>query len=150
MSDSNLTMQRQLLALQDGHEHLRKADVPPLYPPFIPERVIPIALALSGNTHGYFAQPWAVNVLAFYVTVNVLTTNNGTNFWTIRLRDSAANIVASVDTSALSAGAAFRLVDTTITQPVAASPFLDVLPIATGSPGSLYLIPAVALLRAGN
>lgn len=132
---------------------LRKALTPhilaatPIYLPFIPERVIPIPLASSGGVHGYFAQPWPIAVLAFYATVNVLTTNNSTNYWTIQLQDSPANVLASVSTqTGVTPGAAFRLLDTTVTAPVAASPFLQVVPIATGAPGALYLVPAVAVL----
>ena len=150
MSDPNLTIQRQIQELQDTLERLRKADAPALYPPFITETLIPFPLASSGAAQGYFGQPWAVYVLSFYVTVYVNTTNNGTNFWTINLKDSSGTTIASVTTSAIAANTSTRLSDLTITQPASTSTSLTVTAVATLSPGSIYIVPSVALLRIGN
>jgi hypothetical protein len=92
-----------------------------------------------------------VYVLAFYASVYVNTTNNGTNFWTIALFGAPSNnAVASVTTSAIAASTFTRLSDVTITQPAAADTEFYVTATATLSPGSLILHPAVALLRSGN
>ncbi len=150
MSDPNLTIQRQIQELQDTLERLRKADAPSMYPPFITETLLPFPLASSGAAQGYFGQPWAVYVLAFYVTVLVLTTNNGTNFWTITLKDSPGTTLASVTTSAIAANTSTRLSDLTITQPASTSANLTVIATATLSPGAIYIVPSVAWLRTGN
>jgi hypothetical protein len=121
-----------------------------MYPPFVNERLLPFPLASSASSLGYFGQPWAVNVLAFYVTVFVLTTNNGTNFWTLSLVDSASTTIASVSTSAIAANTSTRLSDLTITQPAASSTSLSLIATATLSPGAIYIVPSVAWLRTGN
>jgi hypothetical protein len=147
---AELDTQRQLAVLADQLERLRKADVTAIYPPFTSERLLPFPLASSASALGYFGQPWAVQVLAFYATVFVVTTNNGTNFWTINLNDSTGTTVASFNTSAIAANTSTRFSDTTITQPAAASTSLTVIATATLSPGAIYIVPSVAWLRTGN
>ena len=149
MSDPNITTQRQIQALQDAQERLRKADVPPLYPPFVPERLIPFPLASTANPLGYFGQPWPVNVLAFYVTVYVIGTNDPTNFWTIALH-STAGAIAAVSTAAIAPNIAVRLTTTSISQPATTNTHFTVIPGASASPGAIYIMPSVALLRTGN
>jgi hypothetical protein len=151
MSDPNVLIQRQIQDLQDGHERLRKADVPALYLPWVQRALNPFPLASSGGVFAEMGLPWLVNVLAFYVTVLVDTTNNGTNFWTLDLRTfPAGTTIASVNTSAIAANTYTPLSDLTITQPVAADVALFLQPVATLSPGAIYIFPSVALLRAGN
>jgi len=122
----------------------------PLYLPFAQRVLNSFPLASSGATWGEQAQPWPVNVLAFYCSVFVSTTNNATNFWTIALVDSTGGAVASVSTAAIAANTWTRLSDLTITQPASASPRLVIVPTATLSPGAIFIVPAVALLRTGN
>lgn len=154
MSDPNLTIQRQIQALQDGHERLRKADVPALYLPWSQRILNPFPLASSGSTWGDCPQPWNNVPLAFYVSVDVLTTNNGTNFWTIELFSFTAaagsNLVASVNTSGLTANVPARLSDTTVTAPGSTDVSYFIKATATLSPGSIFIFPALALLRTGN
>lgn len=150
MSDPNLIIQRQIQATSDGLERLRKADVPALYLPWAQRVLNGFPLASSGAAWGEQALPWDVTVLAFYCTVFVSTTNNGTNFWTIALVDSSGGAVASVSTAAIAANTWTRLSDLTITQPASGSPRLVIVPTATLSPGAIFIAPAVALLRMGN
>lgn len=151
MSDPNLDIQRQMLALQNGHEQLRKADVAALYLPWTQRVLNPFPLASSGNPWGDTGQPWATYILAFYVSVFVNTTNSATQFWTIDLLDTATStVLASVSTSAMAANTYTRLSDLTITQPGSTNPALYIRPTATLSPGSVFIAPAVALLRTGN
>lgn len=151
MSDPGLITQRQIQALQDDMERLRKADVTPIYLPWAQRALNPFPLASSGGVWGELGVPWSSYVLAFYVTAFVNTPNTGAAFWTLTLTASpSTNVVASVDTSAISAGAFTRLVDTTITQPASGDTDLFITATATGSPGSIYIVPAVALLRTGN
>ncbi len=151
MSDTNLQTQRQVQSLQDDMERLRKADVPPLYLPWAQRVLNPFPLASSGAAWGDLGLPWAVNVLAFYTSVFVNTTNNGTNFWTIAvISRPSGTAVASVTTAAIAANTYARLSDLTITQPPSTDTWIEIVPTATLSPGAIYIAPAVALLRTGN
>ena len=148
MSDPNLIIQRQVLDLQNTLEHLRKADVPPLYLPYAQRAVNPLtATAAAGD----FAQPWAAYFLVFSVTVFVVTTNNGTNFWTIDIQDTTGAVVATVNTSSgVTASVWTRLADTSVTQPVSTNAELSVICTKTLTPGNLFVIPSLAVLRSGN
>ena len=151
MSDPNLAIQRQIQSLNDGHERLRKADVPAIYLPWTQRVLNPFPLASSGAAWGETGQPWAVNVLAFYCTVFVATTNNGTKFWALTLIDSAGTTLATLSTaSGVSADTYTRLSTTAITQPSAGNARLAIRATATLSPGAIYIMPALALLRTGN
>ena len=126
-------------------------EVPPLYLPWSQRVLNPFPLASSGQSWGDLGQPWAVNVLAFYVTVFVATTNNGTNFWTLNVvANPSATTIASVSTSAIAANTGVRLSDTTITQPAASDTWIELQATATLAPGAIYIFPALALLRTGN
>lgn len=152
MSDPNLLMQRQMQELQDGHEHLRKADVAAIYLPWTQRSLNPIALAASPAAWGDVGQPWGVNLIAFYVSVFVQTTNNATNFWVVRLVDTAGTVLARIDTNSpvATANTWTRYVDTVIVQPSASNVTLTITATATLSPGAIFVVPALALLRTGN
>lgn len=125
-------------------------EVPPLYLPWTQRVLNPFPLAASG-VWGESIIPWSVNVLAFYVSVYVDTTNNGTNFWTLALFSAPSNTaIASVTTAAIAANTFRRLVDLTITQPAASDTEFYLLVTATLAPGAIVVNPAVALLRTGN
>lgn len=137
--------------LARGLEQTRVIERSPLYLPWTQRVLNPFPLASSGNPWGDMGQPWAVSILAFYASVFVVTTNNGTNFWTIDLLDTATStVLASVSTAAIAANVYTRLVDTTVTAPGATNPALFIRPTATLSPGAIYIVPALALLRTGN
>ena len=151
MSDPNLLTQRQVQALEITQERLRKADVSALYLPWTQRTLNPIALVASPAIWGDMGVPWSVNVLAFYSSVFVNTTNNGTNFWTIELLATpSATTIASFTTAAISANIFTRLSTTTITQPASSDADLFIRATATLAPGSIFIAPAVALLRTGN
>ena len=150
MSDPNLSMQRQIQALEEAQERLRKSDVAAIYLPWTQRILNPLPLASSGATWGDLGQPWEVYALAYTVTVFVVTTNSATQFWTIALKDSAGTTLASVNTSAIAANTGARLSTTTITQPGSSNTFLSIIPTATLSPGAIYIFPALSLLRVGN
>lgn len=150
MSDPNLSTQRQIQALHDTLERLRKADVPALYLPWAQSTLNPFPLASSGGVWGNQAQPWAATVLAFSCTVFVLTTNDASNFWTVVLRDSAVTTIASFTTAGIAANTLVRFTVTNIVQPLSSSPVLQIVPTATLSPGAIIIVPAVALLKTGN
>jgi hypothetical protein len=150
MSDPYLTMQRQIQAQSDQLEPLRKADVTPLFLPWCQRTLNPFPLASSGGVWGDQVLPWEGYILAFYASVFVNTTNNGTNFWTLALKDSAGTTLASVTTSAIAAGAFARLSSVSITQAASTAPELNLVATATLSPGSIFIVPGVALLRVGN
>jgi hypothetical protein len=121
---------------------------PPLYLPWAQRALNPFPLGSSGTHWGDMAQPWAAYYLAYYVDVYVVTTNNGTNFWTIDLTsDDGTTVIASVNTSAVAANGWRRLSDLTITQPATTNAVVSIKPTATLSPGSIFIAPAVALLR---
>lgn len=142
-----------MYAQRESAQRLEQTQVierPPLYPPLTVVRTSPIAVASSPADLGYFAQPWAVSILAFYATVAVLTTNDATNFWTIELRNDAGAVLASFNTSAIAANTNTRLSDLSVTQPASTNTFVSVVAVATLAPGSIYIFPAVAWLRTGN
>lgn len=154
MTDINLDIQRQMLALQNGHEQLRKADVAALYLPWTQRVLNPFPLASSNTTFADMPQPWSNTPLAFYVSVFVNTTNTGAAFWTVNLQSidsaGAATTIASVSTAALAPNTPARLSDTTVTASATTDVWYRILPVATGSPGSIFIFPALALLRTGN
>lgn len=125
-------------------------EVPPLYLPWSQRSLNPFPLASSGGVWGDSGQPWAVNLLKFYVSVFVTTTNNGTNFWTLTLMDGTGTIRATIVTSGIAANAWTRLSAVPSSQPAAANAVLTIVATATLSPGAIYIAPAVALLRTGN
>lgn len=142
--------ERKIRDLEDRLERLRKADGAAIYLPWVQRVLNPFPLASSGAGLCDQSQPWAVNILAFYCSVFVNTTNNGTNFWTIALINAVGTVLASFNTSAIAAGAYTRFAVTSgITQPSTTNPALIVIATATLSPGSIYIAPAVALLRQG-
>lgn len=132
-------------------EQTQVVERPPLYLPWTQRVLNPFPLASSGAAWGDIAQPWPVNVLAFYCSVLVATTNNATNFWTVSLVDASSTVIASFTTAAIAANTFVRFAVTTgIVQPATTSPELEIIPTATLSPGAIYIMPAVALLRTGN
>lgn len=142
-----------LRMLYDNEARLKQTEtreVPPLYLPWSQRLLNPIPLASSGQAWGDMGQPWAVTLLAFYCSVFVLTTNNGTNFWTIALVDAAGSTLASFTTAAIGANSWERLSDLTITQPSSSNKVFTIIPTATLAPGSIFIAPALALLRTGN
>ena len=147
---SSLDAQRQIATTEAQIERLRKADVPAIYLPWHQRILNPFPLASSGGVWGDQGQPWAVNVLAWYVNVFVVTTNNGTNFWTLTLVNTAATTLATLNTSAIAANTWTRLSTTTITQPSSSNADLAIIATATLSPGAIIIAPALALLRTGN
>ncbi|SRR5258707_7140866 len=149
MSDPYLSIQRQIQDQQAAQERLRKADVPPLYLPWTQRVLNSFPLASSASSWGESAQPWEVYCIAWYVSVFVVTTNSGTNFWTLALQDSASVQLASLNTSAIAANTWTRLSTTTITQPGASNAVFTLRPTATLSPGAIFIVPALALLRVG-
>jgi len=145
-----------IATMRDQGRRLEQTQVverPMIYLPWSQRVVNPFPLASSGAfAWGDQAQPWAVSLLAFYCSVRVQTTNNGTNFWTVALQDDAGNTLASFTTAAIAAATNVRFAVTggSITQPGSTNTRLVILPTATLSPGAIFIAPAVALLRTGN
>lgn len=137
--------------LRRGLEQTRVKEIPALYLPWTQRVLNPFPLASSGGVWGDMAQPWAVNLLAFYVEVFVSTTNNGSNYWELKLINSDnTSDLAVVTTSAIAANAWVRLSQTSsLTQPASSNPVMSIKATAAGSPGAIYIAPAVALLRTG-
>lgn len=138
-------------AQRDVSRRLEQTQVierPMIYLPYAQRALNPLAATAAA---GDFAQPWAANFIVFRVTVFVTTTNNGTNFWTVDLQDTLGNVIASVNTSSgVSASTWTRLADTTVTQPATTNAELSVICTKTLAPGTLYVIPSLAVLRTGN
>lgn len=124
-------------------------ETPPLYLPWSQRILNPFPLASSGGNWGDMGQPWPVNVLAFYCSVFVLTTNNATNFWTVQLKSNAGTILAAFVTSGIAANTETRFAPGVTAQPATTAPFLTIVATATLNPGAIFIWPAVALLRTG-
>lgn len=133
-----------------GLEQTRVIERSPLYLPWSQRTLNSFPLASSGGAWGDVSQPWAVTLLAWYCSVNVSTTNNGTNFWTLTLVNTAGATLATLSTSAISANTWTRLSTTTITQPASGNVDLALIATATLSPGAIFIVPALAMLRTGN
>lgn len=128
-------------------------EVPPLYLPWSQRALNPFPLASSGGTWGDMPQPWAVSLLTWTVTLDVITTNNATNYWTVALIEgTTGNTLASFTTAAIAANAVtrFSIPAASITQPAAANSFVGIKLTATLNPGAIFIFPALALLRTGN
>lgn len=122
-------------------------DIPAIYLPYSQRVLNPFPLASSGGFSGDFGQPWELRILAFYVSVRVSTTNDNTKYWTLDLLDTTGATLASVVTSALAANTDARLVDLTVTTPAVTNTRLTIRATATSTPGSIYILPAIAVLR---
>lgn len=139
-----------LTVLRDNNTRLKQTETketPPLYLPWVPRAGNPIA-ATAG--WGDMAQPWPVNLLAFSCAVFVNAPNNATNFWTLTLINAAGATLATLSTAAIAAGAWTRLSTNAITQPAAANPSMAIVATTTLAPGTIYIVPTLALLRTGN
>lgn len=124
-------------------------EIPPLYLPWTQRVLNPFPLASSGGNWGDSGQPWAVNLLAFYCSVFVATTNNGTNFWTVALTDTAGTTLASFTTAAIAANTYARFAPAISVQPAGSNIALAIKCTATLNPGAIYVFPATAMLRTG-
>lgn len=136
------------IARRIGQTEVR--ETPALYLPWTQRVLNPFPLASSGTFWGDAGQPWPITILAFYCTVYVVTTNNGTNYWSFALLDNAGTTLATLTTAALAANTGTRLsVTSGIVQPASSSSFLTILPTAILNPGAIYLFPTLAVLRTG-
>lgn len=85
--------------------------------------------------------PRACTVRTWHQAINIISPNDGSNYWTVRLnRLSDAGNVASFNTSALSAATWLSVATTSIDYAYDASKLALVIKvIKTGSPGNLHL-----------
>lgn len=155
MSDPNLSVQSQIQVLKDGHERLRKADVPAIYLPWSQRTLNPFPLASSGGVWGDTPQPWANSPLAFNASVLVNTTNSATQFWTLSLFTVATSgattlITSALNTSAIAANTPARLSVALSGAPPSTDVWYQLIVTATLVPGSIFIFPSLALLRMGN
>jgi hypothetical protein len=145
---SDINTQRQIRALQTQVGRTKTADMTAIYLPFSQRTLNPFPLASSPGGWGDAAMPWSLQMLAFSVSVFVNTTNTGAAFWTIAIQSSTTTL-ASVSTSAIAANTWARLSTTTITQPASSNAIFTIIATATGSPGSIYIVPLVEVVRTG-
>lgn len=128
-------------------DRLKTRETPAIYPPFVQRVLNPFPLASSGNPFCDMGQPWAVYLLAWYCTVYVSTTNNGTNYWTVTLRDAGGSILGTFNTSAIAANTTTRFAVTSLTQPSSSNSQLYIQPNASNAPGAIFIYPTLALVR---
>jgi hypothetical protein len=117
--------------------------------PFAQRILNPFPLGSSGSQWGNAPQPWAISIQQIAASVFVDTTNNGSNFWTLTFQDSIGTTLATLSTAAISASTSTRLTAGSITQPNASSALILLSATATGSPGSIIILPAVSYVRTG-
>lgn len=146
---TDINTQRQIRDIQAQQSRTKTHDMTSLYLPWAQRAVNPFPLASSGGFWGESPQPWAMSVLAWYVSVFVATTNNGTNYWTLALVNSAGSTLATLATNAISANTWTRLSTTTITQPSTSNVTFSISATATLSPGSIFIVPVLECVRAG-
>jgi hypothetical protein len=146
MSD-NLADQKLALRLENpllGRGFIKR----PLRTPSYAQRVLnPFPFASSGASAGEFPQFGTDMIITvFRAAVFVVTTNNATNFWTLTLRDTAAAVLATIDTSAAAANTWVRIATAVITQPGASNVVLTVRPTATLTPGAIFVVPEILVI----
>lgn len=80
--------------------------------------------------------------------VNVITTNNGSNYWVIDLVNvGVTTVYATLSTAAIAANTWVQLTSAVLSAQVALSELpLNIRITKTGAPGSLYLAPAVSVI----
>lgn len=138
------------LGRQARSDRQHGGDIPALYMPWVQRVLNPVPLASSGTTFMDSVVPSAVRVLKWYCDVYVNTTNNGTNFWTLTLSSfPSATTIATFNTSAIAANTGVRFATSPGAQPSSTDIFLYISGTATLSPGSIFVMPAVAILRNG-
>lgn len=103
------------------------------------------SFAASTNTIrlGQLRSDYRAFLTRFEATIFVLTTNNGSNYWTLTLRDSSAAAVLVATTAADAANANVSKVYTDTTSPTLVSPaaartYLSLDVATTGAPGAFY------------
>lgn len=142
----SLDSARQILAVQQQLESLRKADRPAIRLPYAQRTVNPFPLASSGGATGDFPQSSALTLAAFNVSVLVQTTNSAAQFWTVRLLDSAGSTLATFTTAAIGPATPTRFSTTITAQPAASSAYMSITATATLAPGAIFIIPEVLVL----
>lgn len=117
--------------------------------PFTPSAGVLSPFSANGTP---FVAPigWDMTPRALYCSVFVLTTNNGSNYWTVTLNiaTTGGTITAqgSVDTSGITAGGWNTLtLSSFVTSPWPAATYaITTLSLTkTGTPGNLFLNPAL-------
>lgn len=115
--------------------------------PFV-ARLVPWPLASSGSVWGDAPLIWPIRILGFGASVYVTTPNNASNYWTLSVA-SAAGTLATGTTAGIAANVAARIAAASIAvQPGASDAIIVLVATATGSPGSIYLAPALSYVRA--
>lgn len=150
MNTMSLDMLRRMQADDLRLRQTETKETPPLYLPWAQRVLNPFPLASSGGVAAELAQPWAVSLLQFACSVFVQTANNATNYWTLDLIDTAANVLASLNTSAIAVTTWTRMTGVIGAQPAAANVTLFLRATATLAPGGIFIVPSLALLRTGN
>ncbi len=140
--------------LRDKDRRLGKLegrDIPALYMPWTQRVLNSFPLASSGGAWGDSVIPAYSRILGFYCSVYVSTTNNGTNYWTVYLNNTPGGVTAaSFNTSGIANNVWTRFTITTgFTQPVSTDNHFEIALVATLSPGAIYIVPAVAIIRRG-
>lgn len=150
---ADLDIQRRMRALEETLEQARKADGALTLLPFSPSGGV--VAPFSANATPYVAPIWRnVRPALLALGVFVATTNTGANYWTIALNiiygAGAATLQGSVNTSALTASQWQPLSLASFATPAwtantdAAVAYLTIT--KTGTPGDLYLAPALLVL----
>lgn len=105
--------------------------------------------ALAATTAAIFGMTLdrTITFVSLAFTVYVATTNNGTNYWTLTLKDAAGNTIATVDTKAISANT-YSVLTTSSFSPISlgiADKGIYVSATKTASPGTLSVLPPVLI-----
>jgi hypothetical protein len=102
--------------------------------------------------HAMFGVDFDLWIEKWFVVTNVLTTNDGTKFWTVTLEDSAGNDLGSFNTSADTAGTRTNH-ETTINALLGTTTpddlWVQVDTTKTSTPGNIYVIEHFRARRVG-
>lgn len=131
--------------LRSDVEPILKADIPAARLTYSQRILNPFPTASSGGFAGDFPQSGAIAIISFNVSVFVQTANDGSNFWTIELINTAASTLASITTAAVSVSTWTRLSDTTITQPSSSNVALTIKATRTGTAGNIFIVPEIVI-----
>jgi hypothetical protein len=141
--------QAELEALQAELDQLRTIEQEGIWLPFSTYDVLPSNQSGSSVAAYSCTVPRDLTVVSWYQAIYIVTTNDGSNYWTVSLKRLSDHVtIASFDTSAMSPGTWARNSETGLGLAITTSHLgLYIHMAKTGSPGNWYLMaPAMLAL----
>ena len=113
---------------------------------WLPFSAYTLAIPCSAAGNPFAATvPRQLTIKTWHQRVNVQTTNNGSNYWSVQLAGWTSGVITTINTSTLTAGVSSVISDTAIDTLLSASETgLYIYVAKVGSPGNMFMAnPAV-------